>query len=612
MPRPIDEHALIGDLHSAGLVCRDGSIDWLCLPRFDSQACFAALVGDSRHGYWQIAPEDGAVRVKRGYLHDTLVLETEFTTASGSARLVDCMPPRGLADTGGDPMVLRMVEGVSGEVKLRMTLAAGFEYGSAQPQIVRHGDSSCVVAGSEALWLFSPVHLRRRQGVGIAEFSVSQGDQVPFALIWRPAHTGPPVPPLVPALTARTAQWWRDWVAALRYEGDWQEAVIRSLITLKALTYAPTGGLVSAPTTSLPQQPAGSRNWDYRYCWIRDAAAAVDAFIRVRGVGDATAVLNWMIRAVSGLPARVQAVYGLAGEKRLPELELDWLTGYEGARPVRIGNAAAEQFQLTVFGDVLRARLEARMAGMPAVLDPWEPDAVLGFLESRWREPDAGIWQVRGVPRQFVHSKAMVWAAADSAVKMIEQFGDPGPVDRWRRLRDAARAEVLERGYDASRRVFVQRYAAPDLDASLLRLPLIGFLPATDERITGTVDAIAGELNDDGLLRRHVADLLGGVDGVPTGEGAYLPCSFWLAECLARMGRGARARELFGRLLDLRNDVGLLAEQYDPLRGRLTGNFPLAGCHAALVVTAAALSLGKPLLPGYAARAELPGTTHIG
>ncbi|HKB29673.1 MAG TPA: glycoside hydrolase family 15 protein [Streptosporangiaceae bacterium] len=612
MPRPIDEYALIGDLHSAGLVCRNGSIDWLCLPRFDSQACFAALVGDTRHGYWQIAPEAGTARTERAYLPDTLVLQTEFTTPSGSARLVDCMPPRGLADTGGDPMVLRTVEGISGTVRLRMTLAAGFEYGSAQPQIHRLGDASAVVAGSEALWLFSPVHLRRRQGVGVAEFSVSQGDQVPFALIWRPAHAGPPVPPVVSALTARTAGWWREWVAGLRYEGDWYAAVIRSLITLKALTYAPTGGVISAPTTSLPQQAAGSRNWDYRYCWIRDSAAALDALIRAGAPADATAVLNWMIRAVSGSPAQVQALYGVAGEQRLPELELDWLTGYEGARPVRIGNAAAGQFQLTVFGEVLRARLTARMAGMPAVLDPWEPDAVLGFLESRWREPDAGIWQVRGVPRQFVDSKAMVWAAADAAVKMIEHFGDPGPAARWRRLRDASRREVLERGYDAGRHTFVQRYSAPDLDASLLRLPLTGFLPATDERITATVDAIVGELSDGGLLRRHVADLFGGVDGVPSGEGAYLPCSFWLAECLARMGRPAQARELMCRLLELRNDVGLLAEQYDPLTGRLAGNFPLAGCHAALVVTAAALSSAAEPPPGYAVAANLPGTTHTG
>ena len=612
MPRPIEDYALIGDLNTAGLVCRDGAMDWLCLPRFDSPACFAALVGDSRHGCWQITPESGTSRVKRTYLPDTLVLRTEFADAPGSVRLIDCMPPRGLAETGGDPMVLRLVEGVSGAVRLRMTLAAGFEYGSAQPRIVRHGDSSAIVAGSEALWLFSPVHLRRRQGVGVAEFTVNRGDQVPFALIWRPAHAGPPPPPMVAALIAQTAQWWREWVADLHYEGDWRDAVVRSLITLKALTYAPTGGVISAPTTSLPQQAAGTRNWDYRFCWVRDAAAAIDAFARARAFADAAEVRNWMIRAVSGSPARVQAVYGPAGEKRLPELELPWLSGYEGARPVRIGNAAAEQFQLAVFGDVFRARLQARMAGMPAVAAPWEPDTVLGFLESKWREPDAGIWQVRGVPRQFVHSKAMVWAAADAAVKMIEHFGEPGPARRWQRLRDAARAEILERGYDSSRRLFVQRYAAADLDASLLWLPLIGFLPAADPRITATVDTIAAELSDDGLLRRHAADLLGGVEGVPSGEGAYLPCSFWLAECLARMGRKAQARELLGRLLEVRNDVGLLGEQYDPLSGRLTGNFPLAGCHAALAVTAAVLSTaGKPALPGYAAPV-LPGTTQIG
>jgi GH15 family glucan-1,4-alpha-glucosidase len=612
MPRPIDEYALIGDLYTAGLVCRDGSIDWLCLPRFDSSACFAALVGQAQHGYWQITAAGGVSSVKRTYLPDTLVLQTDFTSASGSVRLVDCMPPRGLAETAGDPMVLRLVEGVSGAVKLRMTLAAGFEYGSAQPRIVRHGDSSAIVAGSEALWLFSPVHLRRKQGVGVAEFTVNQGDQVPFALVWRPAHAGSPAPPMVAALIARTAAWWREWVTGLRYEGDWRDAVVRSLITLKALTYAPTGGVVAAPTTSLPQQAAGSRNWDYRYCWIHDAAAAVDAFVRAGAFGDATAVRSWMIRAVSGSPDRAQALYGPAGEKRLPELELDWLTGYEGAQPVRIGNAAAEQFQLTVFGDVFRALLETRMAGMPAVVPPWDPDAVADFLESNWREPDAGIWQVRGVPRLFVHSMAMVWAAADAAVKMIEHFGDPGPVRRWQKLRDAVRAEILKRGYDDSRRLFVQRYAAPDLDASLLWLPLIGFLPVTDHRITATVDAIAAELSDDGLLRRHTADLLGGVEGVPSGEGAYLPCSFWLAECLSRMGRQAPAREVLGRLLDLRNDVGLLAEQYDPLPGRLAGNFPLAGCHAALVRTAAVLSAaGKPTLPGFAAPA-LPGTTQIG
>jgi len=597
MSRPIEEYALIGDLNSAALVGCNGSIDWLCLPRFDSQACFAALVGDERHGHWQIAPESETARVRRRYLPDTLVLETEFTTASGTVRLIDCMPPR-----DGDPMVLRMVEGVRGHVNMRMTLAAGFEYGSAQPRILQAGDSWCVVAGSEALWLFSPVHMAQGQGVGFATFSVRQGDRVPFAIIWRPSHAGPPTPPLVPALVERAAQWWREWVAGLRYEGEWRDAVIRSLITLKALTYAPTGGVIAAPTTSLPQQASGIRNWDYRYCWLSDAAEAVTALIHAGTVGDATAVLNWMIQAVSGSPAAVQSLYGVAGEQRLPELELDWLPGYEGARPVRIGNAATSQFQLAVFGDVQSARLQARMAGISSVSQPWEPDAILGFLESKWREPDTGIWQVRGTPRQFVHSKAMVWVAADSAIKMMENFGDPGAIERWRRLRRAVKADVLEHGYDAGRTTFVQRYTAADLDANVLRLPLTGFLPAVDERIAGTVDAIVRELGDGGLLLRHRADMLGGLDGLPSGEGAYLPCSFWLAQCLARMGRMTQARQVFARLLELRNDVGLLAEEYDPLRQRLAGNFPMTSCHIALVVTAAALSAAdNPALPGYAA-----------
>jgi GH15 family glucan-1,4-alpha-glucosidase len=597
MSRPIEEYALIGDLHSAALVGCNGSIDWLCLPRFDSRACFAALVGDERHGYWQIAPDTETARVRRRYLPETLVLETEFTTASGTVRLIDCMPQR-----DGDPMLLRMVEGVRGQVNMRMTLAAGFEYGSAQPRILQTGDSWCVLAGSEALWLFSPVHMEHGQGVGLATFSVRQGDRVPFAIIWRPSHADPPAPPLVPALAEQTAQRWRKWVAGLRYEGEWRDAVIRSLITLKALTYAPTGGVIAAPTTSLPQQAAGSRNWDYRYCWLSDAAEAVNALIQAGTVGDATAVLNWMIQSVSGSPAAVQSLYGLAGERRLPELELDWLPGYQGARPVRVGNAAASQFQLGVFGDVQSARLQARMAGISSVSQPWESDAVLGFLESKWREPDTGIWQVRGAPRQFVHSKAMAWVAADSTIKMMEHFGDPGPVERWRRLRRAVKADVLEHGFDAGRATFVQRYTAADLDANVLRLPLTGFLPATDDRVAGTVDAIVRELGDGGLLLRHRADMMSGVEGLPSGEGAYLLCSFWLAQCLARMGRVAQARQVFVRLLELRNDVGLLAEEYDPLGQRLAGNFPMAGCHIALVVTAGALSAAdKPALPGYAA-----------
>lgn len=596
MSRPIEEYAIIGDLHSAALVGPDGSIDWLCLPRFDSEACLAALLGDERHGYWRIAPGDEITRVRRRYRPDTLVLETEFSTVSGTVRLIDCMPLR-----DDDPVVARMVEGVSGQVDLRMSLAARFEYGSALPRIEQLAGAHRIVAGSEALWLFSPVHVRARNGTAVAEFSVRPGDRVPFAAIWRPSHEPPPGPPPVAALIERTAGWWGDWVAGLRYDGEWREAVIRSMITVKALTYAPTGGVLAAPTTSLPQQTSGVRNWDYRYCWVRDATAALDACLSTGAGPEATAVRNWIGQALGGSVAQAQPVYRVAGERRLPEIELGWLPGYDGAQPVRVGNAAAAQSQLGVVGEVMRARLAARTAGLPALADSWDTDSVLGLLESRWHEPDAGIWEIRGPPRQFVHSKAMVWAAADSAIKMIEWFGDSGPVGRWRRLRAAVRADVLERGYDADRNTFVQCYGSTALDASLLRLPLLGFLPLSDGRMAGTVDAIVRELDDSGVLSRYRPDAAPGVDGLPPGEGGYLPGSFWLAQCLALLGRGGHARRVFGSLLELRNDVGLLAEEYDPLRRRFAGNHPLAGCHTALVVTAAALSAAnEPEQSGHA------------
>ena len=421
MSLPIQDYALIGDLHTAALVGRDGSIDWLCLPRFDSEACFAGLLGEDRHGHWRIAPPGGNSRVQRRYRPDTLVLETEFTVDSGTARLVDCMPPR-----ESDPVLVRMIEGVSGTVDLRMTLAAAFEYGSAEPRVLRHAGAHRIVAGSETLWLFGPAHVRRARGSAIAELTVSQGDKVPFAVVWRSSRDDPPDPPLVPALIDRTERWWRDWVAGLAYEGEWREAVIRSLITVKALTYAPTGGVVAAPTTSLPQQASGSRNWDYRYCWLRDAAAAIRVLLRAGALGEAVGLLDWMSHAVAGKPSCVQELYGLAGERRLPEIELEWLPGYDGAQPVRIGNAATAMPPPDVFAEVLTARLAIRMAGLNGSHDPWDADELLAHLEATWRQPDTGIWEVRGPARQFVHSKAMVWAAADAAVKMIERFGDPG------------------------------------------------------------------------------------------------------------------------------------------------------------------------------------------
>ena len=584
MSLPIRDYGLIGDLHTAALVGRDGSIDWLCLPRFDSEACFAGLLGQDRHGHWRIAPADGNSRVRRRYRPDTLVLETEFTVASGSARLIDCMPPR-----DSDPVLVRMIEGISGTVDLRMTLGAAFEYGSAEPRVLRHADAHRIVAGSQALWLFGPAHVRRVRGIATAELTVSAGDRVPFAIVWRSSRDQPPEPPLVPALIAQTERWWRGWVAGLAYEGEWREAVIRSLITIKALTYAPTGGVVAAPTTSLPQQASGLRNWDYRYCWLRDAVATIPVLLRSGALGEAVSLLDWMSHAVAGPPRGVQELYGVAGERRLPEIELEWLPGYDGARPVRIGNAATATPPLDVFGEVLTARLAVRKAGLDGSHEPWDVDEVLGHLESIWRQPDAGIWEVRGPERQFVHSKAMVWAAADAAVEMIERFGDPGPADRWRRLRAEVRADVLDRGYDTGAVTFVQAYEKPGADASLLRLGLLGFLPPGDERLRGTVSRVARELDRGGVLLRYEENPGDSVDGMPPADGGYLPATFWLAQCAAAAGCAADARQVFTRLLELRNDLGLLSEEYDPLRRRLAGNYPLTASHVALAQTAMAL-----------------------
>jgi GH15 family glucan-1,4-alpha-glucosidase len=584
MSLPIRDYGLIGDLHTAALVGRDGSIDWLCLPRFDSEACFAGLLGGDRHGHWRIAPADGNARVRRRYRPDTLVLETEFTVDSGRVRLIDCMPPR-----DRDPVLVRMVEGISGTVDLRMTLGAAFEYGSAEPRVLRHADAHRIVAGAQALWLFGPAHIRPMRGIAAAELTVSAGDRVPFAIVWRSSRDHPPEPPLVPALIGQTERWWRGWVAGLACEGEWREAVVRSLITVKALTYAPTGGVVAAPTTSLPQQASGSRNWDYRYCWLRDAVATIPVLLRSDALGEAVGLLDWMSHAVAGPPRGVQELYGVAGERRLPEIELGWLPGYDGARPVRIGNAATATPPLDVFGEVLTARLAVRMAGLDGSGEPWDADEVLGHLESTWRQPDAGIWEVRGPVRQFVHSKAMVWAAAHAAVKMIERFGDPGSAGRWRRLRAEVRADLLDRGYDTSAATFVQAYGKAGADASLLRLGLLGFLPPADERLRGTVSRVARELDRGGVLLRFEEDAGDSVDGMPPADGGYLPATFWLAQCTAASGCAAAARQVFTRPLELRNDLGLLSEEYDPLRRRLVGNYPLTASHVALAQTAMAL-----------------------
>jgi GH15 family glucan-1,4-alpha-glucosidase len=621
MSRPIEDYALIGDMQSAALVSRGGSIDWLCLPQFDSEACFAALLGDERYGYWQIAPARDFTRVRRRYRPGTLVLETEFSTPSGVVRLIDCMPPR-----AADPVLIRLVEGVAGRVDMRMTLAARFEYGLALPRIRPQDTARRIMAGGQSLWVFSPLQVRTADADLVARFSVGEGDRIPVAAVWRPSHRPAPAPPPASALVEQTDAWWRRWVAGLRHvdagAGEGQNAVIRSLITLKALSYAPTGGLLAAPTTSLPQQTCGMRNWDYRYCWIRDAADAVDAFLAAGADQEAASLLNWLGQAVGGPAAQIQQVYRITGERRMPEIEAHWLPGYESAQPVRIGNAAASLPQLGTFGDVLRARLAVRAAGLPVpggtlaegtlpggtppggtppgasrpggtrpgAADPDESEAILSFLESRWQEPDAGIWAMRGPPRQFVHTKAMIWAAADSAITMIESFGDRGPARRWRRLRAAVHADVLERGYDPDRNTFTQHYGSAAVDASLLQLPLLGFLSAADPRIGGTVEAISRELDDSGVLLRYQARPPADADGLPPGEAAYLPGSFWLAQALAAAGRTEQARQVYAALLELRNDVGLLAEGYDPLRRRLAGNYPLASSHIGLLMTARALT----------------------
>ena len=595
MSRPIEDYALVGDLQSAALVSRDGSIDWLCLPRFDSAACFAALLGDERSGYWKIAPARESTRVRRRYRPHTLVLETEFSTASGVVRLIDCMPPR-----AADPVVIRLIEGVSGRVDMQMTLAARFEYGLTLPRVRQQDAARRIAGGGQSLWVFSPLEVRTHGGDLSARFSVGEGDRIPVAAVWRPSHRAAPAPPPASALVERTDSWWRAWVAGLHGvgagSGEWQDAVIRSLITLKALSFAPTGGLVAAPTTSLPQQTSGMRNWDYRYCWVRDAADAVDAFLTAGADQEAAGLLDWLSHAVSGPVEQAQPVYRVAGERRMPEIEAHWLLGYEHAQPVRIGNAAADLPQLGTFGDVLRARLTVRTAGLPPAMNapgPGDPDtseAILSFLESRWLEPDAGIWQTRGLARQFVHTKAMIWTAADSAVQMIESFGDRGPAGRWRRLRAAVRGDILARGYDPDRNAFTRYYGSAAMDASLLQLPLLGFLRATDPRIAGTVEAIIRDLDDSGVLLRYQARPPADADGLPPGEAGYLPASFWLAQVLAAAGHMEQARGVYTGLLGLRNDVGLLAEGYDPLRRRFTGNHPLAGSHIGLIMTARALT----------------------
>jgi GH15 family glucan-1,4-alpha-glucosidase len=588
MPAPIEDYALIGDTHTAGLVSRDGSVDWLCLPRFDSPACFAALLGDERNGRWRLAPAGPVREVRRRYLGDTLVLETEYRTDDGVVRVVDCMPPR-----QWDPDVARVVEGVRGRVPMRMELTIRFDYGSIVPWVRQVDGALHAIAGPDSVWLRTPVPVRGENWTTLAEFTIAEGQRAPFILTWHASHR--PAPRRIDPIRALsdTEAWWGDWASRVTYAGGWQDAVIRSLLTLKALTYAPTGGIVAAPTTSLPEALGGVRNWDYRYCWLRDSTFTLSALMLAGLADEAKAWREWLLRAVAGQPRQMQILYGVAGERRITEQELDWLPGYQGSRPVRVGNAAVGQFQLDVYGEVMDTLHLGRRIGLEAHDAGWDLQrALLDFLESKWRDPDEGIWEIRGPRRHFTHSKVMAWVAVDRAIKAVELDGQEGPADRWRALRREIHDEVCREGYDAERDTFVQYYGADHLDASLLQIPLVGFLPPGDPRVKGTAAAIQRELMADGLVHRYPPAGSEQVDGLPPGEGTFLACTFWLADNLALMGRRDEALAIFERLLTLRNDVGLLAEEYDPSAGRQLGNFPQAFSHVALVNTANYLSEG--------------------
>ncbi len=600
MPLPIEDYALIGDAHTAALVGRDGSIDWLCLPRFDSGACFAALLGSPAHGRWLIAPRDAVTRTRRRYRDGTLVLETDFETESGAVRVIDCMP---LSNERWD--VLRIVEGLRGCVRMHMELVIRFDYGSVVPWVHRADGTLFATAGPDTLELHTPVQTRGEHMTSTAGFDVGVGERVPFVLNYRPSHVPAQQPIHADQTLAETERRWRDWSQRCTYQGGWREPVLRSLLTLKALIYEPTGGIVAAPTTSLPEQPGGVRNWDYRYCWLRDATFTLNALLLAGYTEEALAWQDWLLRAVAGSPADMQILYSVTGERRLEETELAWLPGYGNAAPVRVGNAAATQFQLDVYGEVMDTLHLARAAGQTPQPHAWQIQrALLAFLESHWRDPDEGIWEVRGPRRHFTHSKVMAWVAFDRGVKGVERYGLDGPVEAWRRIRDEIHAQVCESGFDAKRNSFVQHYGSTELDASLLLIPLVGFLPPDDPRVRATVAAIERELVVDGFVLRYATAT--GIDSLPPGEGVFLPCSFWLADCLAVTGRHAEAEALFERLLALRNDVGLLSEEFDPRTRHMQGNFPQALSHMALVNTARLLSLAPQQAEDSCRKGERP------
>jgi GH15 family glucan-1,4-alpha-glucosidase len=592
-PLPIEDYGLIGDCETAALVGRNGSIDWLCWPRFDSPACFASLLGDSNNGRWLLAPADAAARSTRRYQDGTLIIETDWQVQDGAVTVLDFMPLR-----GDYPDLVRIVVGRRGTVAMHTELVLRFDYGSVVPWVTRlpGGSGIQAIAGPDQIVLRSPVELRGENLRAVADFKVSAGERVAFSLAYGPSHGPLPAPQDAEAALADTQRFWKAWSAHCQHSGPWHEAVLRSHITLKALTYGPTGAVIAAPTTSLPEQIGGPRNWDYRYCWLRDATFTLLSLINAGYLDEAQAWRDWLLRAIAGSPDKMQIMYGLGGERRLAEWEVPWLPGYEGSKPVRVGNGAYDQLQLDVYGEVADALYQARLAGLSTSDAGWALErSLVEHVASSWDQPDEGIWEVRGGRRHFTHSKVMAWVALDRAVRSAEKFGLEAPLERWRRLRAEIHSDVCSNGFNVELGSFVQSYGSSQLDASLLLIPLVGFLPADDHRIKGTVAAIERGLMRNGLVLRYdtaVAD-----DGLPPGEGAFLACSFWFVDNLALHGRRDEACAMLERLLALRNDLGLLAEEYDPVHGRQLGNFPQAFSHLALADTARNLgTLTKPAL----------------
>jgi GH15 family glucan-1,4-alpha-glucosidase len=586
VPGRIEDYALLGDLQTAALVGRDGSIDWLCLPHFDSPACFAALLHDERAGHWRIAPAAGGPATRRGYRGETLILDSEWDTPDGSVRVTDFMPPRGQAAD-----VVRIVEGLSGAVQMRMRLVLRFDYGHVVPWVSRQQADLGAIAGPDAVWLRTDVRTRGVDRTTVADFTVQSGQRIPFVLTYQQSHLHRPKPVDPWRAERATEAFWLKWISRCEYDGGWPDAVHRALITLKALTFAPTGGIVAAATTSLPEQLGGPRNWDYRFCWLRDATFTLQALLGTGFVAEAQAWREWLLRAVAGDPADMQIMYSLDGTRRIPESTLDWLAGYAQSRPVRVGNAAADQLQLDVWGEVLDGLHLSRESEICASTEAWDLQcAMLDFLEGNWRAPDNSLWEVRGPRQQFVHSKVMAWVGFDRAVQAVRRHRLDGPVERWTGLRDEIHAEVCARGFDPRRNTFTQFYGSAGLDAALLLIPRVGFLPWTDPRVIGTVEAIQRELCVEGFLLRYHPQHDSNVDGLPGTEGAFLACSFWLADALHGAGRTDEAKELFERLLALRNDVGLLSEEVDPATGRHLGNTPQAFSMVGLVNSARHLS----------------------